>query len=40
MGEASWVDIEYLGGEKIRLKNGSVELSFGKQLTSNIGGLD
>lgn len=40
MGESSWVDIEYLGGEKIRLKNGSVELSFGEQLTSNIGGLD
>ncbi len=40
MGESSWIDIEYLGGEKIRLKNGSVELSFGEQLTSNIGGLD
>jgi len=40
IGESSWVDVEYMDGEKFRLKNGSVELSFGEQLTSNIGGLD
>jgi hypothetical protein len=31
IGESAWVDIEYLGGEKIRLKNGIMDISFGKQ---------
>lgn len=36
-GKSSWVDIEYLSGDRLRLKNGSIEISFGDQLTSNIG---
>lgn len=37
IGKSSWVDIEYLGGDRLRLKNGSIKISFGDQSTSNIG---
>jgi hypothetical protein len=37
IGKSAWVDIEYLGGEKIRLKNGIMDISFDKQSEATAG---
>jgi hypothetical protein len=37
IGESAWVDIEYLGGEKIRLTNGIMDIRFGKQSEATAG---